>query len=201
MNRLLITLMLLGTSQAAGLSGPMMQLKESNSRIDRILKRHPVAGTPEERSAKEELKSVVNQLLDYQELAHRALAQHWDTITPTQRGEFVATLKQLIEKNYVRQLRNATLDYQVIYKGENVADSVATVDTVVKVKTKGKSTESSIDYKLRKIDDRWMVFDIITDEVSMVRNYRNQFNKIITNESYDALLRKMRKKIEESDPK
>ena len=70
--------------------------------------------------------------------------------------------------------------------------------TVVKVRTKGKSTDMSVDYKMRK-GARWQVYDVITDDVSMVRNYRSQFHKIITTESYDALLKKIRKRTEEQE--
>jgi phospholipid transport system substrate-binding protein len=186
-----------GTTARAA-SDPMEQLKVSNGRIDKILKRHPAAGSSEEQSAKSELKDAVNRLIDYRELARRSLAQHWGTLSKQQQDDFVATLRELIEKNYVKQLRT-NLDYEVAYKNEKVADGEATISTMVKVRTKGKSTDTSIDYKMRRADDRWLVYDVITDEVSMLRNYRAQFNKIITTESYDALIKKMRKKIEESD--
>lgn len=178
--------------------GPVAQLKEQNGRIDKILKRKPAAGSPDEKAAKEELKTVVNNLLDYNELAKRALGPHWDKVTPVQQGEFVSTLRELIEKNYVKHLRTS-VDYQVTYNAEKVTDGEATVATVLKVRTSGKSTDSSIDYKLHKVAARWLVYDVITDEVSMVRNYRTTFNKIITTDGYDALLKKMRKKIEALD--
>lgn len=183
---------------AAEGGGPMAQLKQSNDRIDRILKRKSAAGSAEEKSARDELKSIVNALIDYQELAKRALAQHWETLSRDKQTNFVATLRDLIEKNYVKQLRT-NLDYQVLYKNEQVADDGATVSTVVKIKTRGKSTESAIDYKLRKVGEKWQVFDVITDDVSMVKNYKSQFNKIITNEGYDKLIEKMKKRIGEVD--
>ena len=185
-------------ASAAESGGPMAQLKQSNDKIDRILKSRPAAGSPAEKAAKEELKTIVNGLIDYEELARRSLAQHWDEITKDKQQEFVKTLRDLIEKNYVKQLRT-NLDYQVLYKGESVSGGDATVSTVVKVRTRGKSTDSSIDYKLRKVDARWQVFDIITDEMSMVRNYRAQFHKIIANDGYDKLIEKMKKRIAEID--
>ena len=188
-----------GVARAGTLPGsPLAQLRAQNERIDRILKSKPQAGSPAEKAAKEELKSIVNNLLDYRELARRSLGVHWDKLTAPQREEFVSTLRELIEKNYVKQLRT-NLEYEVIYKNESVQDGDAKVSTVVKVRTKGKSTDTSIEYKMHRADERWVVYDVITDEVSMVQNYRAQFNRIITNESYDALIKKMRKKIEESE--
>jgi phospholipid transport system substrate-binding protein len=184
--------------RAFGTESPMAQLKQQNERIDKILKRKPAAGSPDEQSAKSELKAAVNHLIDYRELAQRALSDHWGKLSAAQQEEFVSTLRELIEKNYVKQLRS-TLEYEVMYKKEQLADSEATINTTVKVRTKGKSTDTAIDYKMKRSKDQWLVYDVITDDVSMLRNYKNQFNKIISQESYDALIKKMRKKIEEPD--
>src|SRR5207249_1336631 len=112
--------------------------------------------------------------------------------------EFVTTLRELIERNYVKQLRT-NLDYQVQYKGEQLDGDDATVTTVVKVRSQGKNTDAEILYKMRKAPPGgvWRVWDVVTDEVSLVRNYRTQFNKIITEQSYEALIKKMKSKLAE----
>ena len=176
--------------------GPMATLKLKNGEVDRLLRQHPEKGSPQEAKQKEQIKELAATLLDYEELSKRALAQHWETLKPEQRSEFVATLRGLIERNYTRQLRN-NLDYQVQYKKEEVEGDDATVATVVKVKTAGKSSDAEIVYKLRKNPDGWRVWDIITDESSLVRNYKSEFNKIITEKSYDELLKKMKNKLAE----
>jgi phospholipid transport system substrate-binding protein len=178
--------------------GAMAQVRDSNTRIDRILKKKTAVGSAEEQAAKSELKKIINGFIDYRELAERALAQHWAGLTKQQQQEFVATLRDLIEKNYVKRLRT-NLDYEVVYRDESVKDGEARVETVVKVRTAGKSTDTQIDYQMKKSGDRWLVFDVVTDDVSMVRNYRSQFNKIITNEGYDALVRKMKKSAGDAD--
>jgi phospholipid transport system substrate-binding protein len=183
---------------AASSDGPMAQLKQTNDKLDRILKSKPAAGSSAEKQAKEDLKRIANDLLDYHELAKRALKQHWTTLTPAQREEFVTTLRDMIEKRYVQQLRTH-LDYQVSYKHEDLGEGDATVATVVKVKTKGKSSDVQVDYKLHKVGERWEVFDVITDEVSMVQNYARQFHKILTEKGYDELVKKMKQKTEETD--
>ena len=71
--------------------------------------------------------------------------------------------------------------------------------TVVKVKSPGKNTDAEIIYKMKKDPDGWRVWDVITDEVSLVRNYKTQFNKIITEQSYDALIKKMKSKLKDSE--
>ena len=183
------------SASAAPATGPMAELKSSNERIDHLLKQK---GKRDEVKARQDMKDIVNGFLDYDELAKRSLSQHWDVITRPQRDDFVATLKELIEKNYVKQLRT-NLEYEVAYKNESVTEGDATVSTVVKVRTKGKSTDTGIDYKMKQKGAKWMVYDVITDDVSMVKNYRSQFNKIITNESFDALVKKMKKRAAEID--
>ena len=195
--RTLAMLLLVGPSLAlAAPIGPLATLKQKNGEVNRLLKQKTAKGSPAEAKQKDEIKQMAATLLDYQELAKRSLAQHWDKLTASQRSEFVTTLRELIERNYVKQLRT-NIDYQVLYKGEEVDGDGATVSTVVKVKSKGRDTDAEIVYKMRKLGNEWRVWDVVTDEVSLVRNYRTQFNKIITEQSYDALIKKMKNKLAE----
>lgn len=183
---------------AAG-PGPMATLKQKNGEVDKLLRQKTEKGSAAEKKQKDEIKQLASTLLDYDELAQKSLAAHWEKLTPAQRTEFVTTLRELIERNYVKQLRT-NLDYQVQYKNEETEGEQATVSTVVKVKSPGKSTDADIVYKMKKEPaGDWRVWDVITDEVSLVRGYKTQFNKIITEQSYDALIKKMKSKLKESE--
>jgi len=200
MQKLLLALGVLALSSvalAAGI-GPMATLKQKNGEVDKLLRLKVEKGSPAEKKQKDEIKQLASTLLDYDELAQKSLAAHWDKLTPAQRTEFVTTLRELIERNYVKQLRS-NLDYQVQYKNEEAEGEQATVSTVVKVKSPGKSTDAEIIYKMKKSPDGWHVWDVITDEVSLVKNYRTQFNKIITEQSYDALIKKMKSKLKDGE--
>jgi phospholipid transport system substrate-binding protein len=177
--------------------GPMATLKQINGDVDKLLKLNPADGTPAAQKQKADIKALAGKLLDYSELAKQSLSQHWEKLTPPQRDEFVSTLRELIERNYVKQLRT-NLDYKVDYNNEEMKGDQATVSTTVKVKTQGKATDADIVYKLRRDGERWVVWDVITDEVSLVRNYRSQFQKIITEKSYDELIKKMKSKLEQN---
>jgi phospholipid transport system substrate-binding protein len=182
---------------ASGL-GPMATLKQKNGEVDKLLRQKVEKGSPAEQKQKDDIKKMAAALLDYDELAQKALAAHWDKLTPAQRTDFVTTLRELIERNYVKQLRT-NLDYQVQYQNEELNGDQATVTTVVKVKSAGKHTDAEIIYKMKKDADGWRVWDVITDEVSLVKNYRTQFNKIITEQSYDALIKKMKSKLKDGE--
>ena len=195
--RTLMMMLLLPSLAIAGAGGPMATLKSKNGEVDKLLRNKVAKGSPEEQKQKDEIKQLAATLIDYEELAKRSMAAHWDKLSADQRKEFVSTLRELIERNYVKQLRS-NLDYQVQYKSEDLDGDSATVSTVVKVKSQGKNTDAEIVYKMRKLGDgAWRVWDVITDEVSLVRNYKTQFNKIITEQSYDALIKKMKNKLTE----
>lgn len=199
MRTLAFVMLLPSLAVAAGLpGGPMATLKQKNGEVDRLLRQKVDKGTPAETKQKDEIKQLAATLLDYEELAHKSLANHWDKLTGPQHQEFVNTLRELIERNYVKQLRS-NLDYQVQYKNEEAEGDQATVATVVKVNSAGKKTDAEIVYKMKKATDGWRVWDVITDEVSLVRNYKTQFNKIITEQSYDALIKKMKSKLKDGE--
>jgi phospholipid transport system substrate-binding protein len=181
---------------------PTAVLKSKNGEVDRLLRQKVDPGSAAEAKQKAEIKVLAASLLDYAELTKRAMAEHWDQINAAQRAELVATLKELIERNYVKQIRS-NLDYQIQYKDEKITGAEAQVLSIVKVKTKGKSTDAEIVYKLRKVSapegEKWLVWDVVTDEVSLMRNYKSQFHRIITESGFDELLRKMKKKLAEKD--
>ena len=183
---------------AAAGGGAMATLKQKNGDVDKLLRQKVEKGSPAETKQKQEIKQLASTLLDYDELAQKSMAAHWEKLTPAQRTEFVSTLKELIERNYVKQLRS-NLDYQVQYKNEEADGDQATVSTVVKVKSPGKSTDAEIVYKMKKDPDGWRVWDVITDEVSLVHGYKTQFNKIIVEQSYDALIKKMKSKLKDGE--
>lgn len=188
----------LGPAWAAAPTGPRATLQHLNGSVEKLLRKKVDPGSAEETQVKTEVKGLAAELLDYAELARRALGEHWDKLTAKQRTDFVKTFQDLIERNYVKQLRT-NLNYDVKYGDEEIDGGEAKVTTTINIQTKGKSTEAVIDYRMIKNGGRWMVYDVITDELSLVRNYRSQFQRIITGQGgYDGLINRMKKKLTES---
>jgi phospholipid transport system substrate-binding protein len=178
-------------------SSPMAELKKSNERLDKVLQRNRPDWSPEAELQRSEVRKVVGSFLDYAELARRALAKHWDTLTVKQREEFVETLRELVERSYLRQVHgnpNYTIKYEKETKDGNEADVVGTLLTV----SRGKKVKIGLEYKMMW-KDHWVVYDVITDEQSMLENYRAEFNKIINKEGFEALLKRMKKKLDEKE--
>ncbi|MBK6846582.1 MAG: ABC transporter substrate-binding protein [Proteobacteria bacterium] len=184
-----------GRARAATADGPLGKVRRTNDRIMGLLRkqaRSPAGAKPIDR----ELTRVVAQFLDFPELARLALGRHWEARSATERQEFSELLRQLIERSYLKQLRS-NLNYTVRYLGEKIVGDQAEISTSIEVKRKGRSEALVIQYKMRRGTGGWMVYDVITDDVSVVRNYRSQFNRIIQRQSYNALLEKLRRKLKD----
>lgn len=189
-----LSLILAGWSTPAMAESPKGTLKRLQTKINKLLRKKAAVGTAKERQVKQQLKTAIRDMLDFDELARRSLRKHWDARTPGERVEFTGLLKDLIERNYISQLKT-NLDYKLFYGESSTRGDKAKVLTTVKVEKNRRVSEIIIEYKMRKVKKSWMVYDVITDGVSIVRNYRSQFNRIIRKKSYQALVDKMRKKL------
>jgi phospholipid transport system substrate-binding protein len=179
-------------------SSPMAELKKSNAQLDKVLQKNKPNWSPEAELERSEVKKLVGSFLDYGELAHRSLNKNWDKITAKQREEFVETLRQLVERSYLRQMHGSP-NYNIKYDKEEKTGSEADVTATLNTLTRGKKTKVALEYKMIWKDGHWLVYDVVTDEQSMLENYRAEFSKIINRDGFDALLKKMRKKLEEKD--
>lgn len=181
-------------------SSPMAELKKSNDALNKLLKKKYPAWSPEAEAQKADVRKLVGGFLDYRELARRSLAKHWDGLTPAQRQEFVATLRELVENSYLKEVTGDP-SYVMKYEKETKdgADGTeATVEATLSTVSRNKKVNIALVYKLVH-KDHWLVYDVITDEQSMLENYRAEFNKIINKDGFEALLKKMKKKLEEKD--
>jgi phospholipid transport system substrate-binding protein len=179
-------------------SSPMAELKKSNAQLDKLLQKNKPNWSPEAELERSEVKKLVGSFLDYGELAKRSLGKHWDQITPKQREEFVETLRQLVERSYLRQI-HGNANYSIKYENEEKKGNEATVTATLNTVVRNKKTKVALEYRMLWKDGHWFVYDVVTDEQSMLENYRAEFNKIINRDGFDALLKKMKKKLDEKE--
>jgi phospholipid transport system substrate-binding protein len=143
----------------------------------------------EERSSK--IRETVEKRFDFEEMAKRSLALHWKNRSPQEQKEFVSLFSDLLENTYIRKIERYE-DEKVVYTDERTDGPYATVRTRI-VTT--KEIEIPVDYKIFKKGQKWEVYDIIVEGVSLVNNYRTQFNQIIRSGSYEDLVQKLKKKV------
>ncbi len=179
-------------------SSPMAELKKSDAALKKLFQKKTPSWSPESDAKRAEMRKIVDSFLDFDELGRRALARHWEGLAPKQRTEFVSTLRELIERSYLKQVHGAP-NYNLEFQKETISDGQADVTATLHASSNGKKVEVSMEYKLLYKGGRWLVYDVVTDEQSMLENYRAEFNKIIAKESFDALLKRMKKKLQEKE--
>lgn len=182
-------------SMARAADGPGTKaVKSANDTIAALLKQKAAPGSEAEKKAAAKVTESVRGFLDIDELGRRALGDHWATLSESQKTEFLAVLRGLIEDNYIKGLR-ANLQYQIAYKGETPnPDKTVLVKTEITAKKKGRPIKIAVDYILVDGGGKLRAFDIKTDGVGLVENYRAQFDKIIKKDGFEGLLTKMKKK-------
>jgi phospholipid transport system substrate-binding protein len=169
---------------------PMDLVRQTSDQVIKVLEDPQLQGPAKQAERQERLRKVSEQAFDWKEMAQRALATHWRERTPQQQQEFVQLFRDLVERTYMQRLETAIQEKQDIqYVGEQVDGSRAVVKTNVATK---RNQQVPIEYRLHKADGRWKIYDVLVEGISLVNNYRSQFNRIITSSSYDALVEKMR---------
>jgi phospholipid transport system substrate-binding protein len=189
---LAMTVAIGGTALAADGPGTKV-VRKANDTIAALLKKKAAPGSPEEQKLAAQVTTSVRDFLDIDALGQRALVDHWAKLTPAQQQEFMSLLRSLIEENYVKGLR-ANLDYQVVYSGESEKGGNVVVTTQIKTKRNNRPYTIGVDYVLISEAGKLRAFDVVTDGVGLVENYRAQFNKIIARDGFAGLIDRMRKK-------
>lgn len=174
--------LLAATLLAAAPATPLEVVKAGNTEVQKA------ATAPDATVTK--LAAVVEKFVDFEELSKRALGKNWDALTPAQRKEFTETMQGLLRASYAQKAIGQG-DAAVKYEKETVKGNEATVNTTLTV----KKDQIPVDYRLYKTaKGAWRVYDVITDEVSLVETYQGQFRKLIAEQGYDGLLETLKKK-------
>ncbi len=184
---------------APALAGPPTeQLKGSIERVLQALGDPALKGEAKTAERRQKIRAAANEVFDFAEIARRTLGRHWASLTEPQRKEFVALFSDLLERSYVTRIEQYGGE-KIVYASERGEGDLASVGT--KILTKGGS-EVPVDYRMAKRGDRWLVYDVNVEGVSLVSNYRTQFNKIIQTEGVAELLKRLRTKQDElaADP-
>ena len=136
------------------------------------------------------LKRTIGVIFDYSEMAKRSLGKHWNDRSDAEKKQFIDLFATLLENSYAGKIESYNNE-KIVYLKENVNGNFAEVKSKV---ITAKRDEFTLDYKLTKKNGKWMAYDVIIEGVSLVSNYRTQFNKIITNKGYPELVKKLKTK-------
>jgi phospholipid transport system substrate-binding protein len=137
------------------------------------------------------IRKAVDERFDWEEMARRSLGTHWGTRSVQERKHFVDLFGQLLERTYLDKVEGYAGE-KVTYLGESLDGEYAIVE--VRIVTT-KNAEIPVKYRLKKKGDDWFVYDISIEGVSLVNNYRVQFNNILAKSSYEELVKRLTEKV------
>ncbi len=173
---------------------PSDQLRTS---VDQALKvlGDGIAKREHPRERRVTLRKIADDIFDWDETAKRSLGTHWQQRNPAEREEFVRLFAELLDRSYMQKIE--------LYDGEKIAwlgDTIEGDQAIVRTKLLNKQgTEIPVSYKMMRRDDRWKVYDVEIESVSLVANYRTQFNNMLRRSSYPELVRTLKTKMTEPD--
>ena len=166
------------------------ELKQTIDKVIQIVSDPGLKKTPKLR--REKLRETIGFRFNYNQMVRRSLARNFKNRTDKEREEFTGLFKQLLENSYASKIENYQ-DETINYVDEKIKGKYA----LVKTEIVRKNGAIDVDYKLINENGKWTVYDFVIEEVSLIRNYRSQFSKIIKTESYGALVAKLTKKIKD----
>jgi len=166
------------------------ELKQTIDEVIQIVSNPDLKKTPKLR--REKLRKTIGFRFNYNQMVRRSLARNYKNRTNKEREEFTGLFKKLLENSYASKIENYQ-DETINYVDEKVKGKYA----LVKTEIVRKNGTIDVDYKLINENGKWTVYDFVIEEVSLIRNYRSQFSKIIKTESYGALVAKLTKKIKD----
>ncbi len=181
---------MLGAVVPARAGVPSDQLRAQVDRVVGVLDDTELRKTDRAAERRATMRRIANETFDFTEMSQRALGPHWQARTPAERDEFTRLFADLLERSYIGKIELYNGE-KVAYLGDTIDGDFATVRT--KLVTK-QATEVPIAYRMVRRGDHWLVYDVSIEGVSLVANYRAQFNKIIQTSGYASLVQRLRDK-------
>jgi len=189
----LSVLLLIISSLAAYAATPLDSAQANANRVIDVLKDPKLKPVSAKEIKKEKLRAIYRDMFDEIELSRRTLGRNWNKLNPAQRQEFVHLYEQVLEKAYIDRILSYTNEKIIFYKEIKLSDNQVEVQSKVIMSSK----EIPIFYRMIMKDNIWKVYDVVVENVSLVQNYRSQFNDILAQNTPEQLLVILRKKVKE----
>ncbi|MBF0495781.1 MAG: ABC transporter substrate-binding protein [Deltaproteobacteria bacterium] len=169
------------------------QLKTGVNQILDVLKDTGLKGEGRKKDRRDNIHAIIIKNFDFDEMAKRCLARNWAKLNDRERKEFTGVFSELLEASYIGKIEKYTNE-EVIFKSEREASSDS---TVVNTLIKTQNNEIPINYSMYPKGSKWWVYDVNIEGVSLIGNYRSQFNQILAKNSYQELIRRMKTRLTE----
>jgi len=173
---------------------PLVHLQKSIDQILVILQSDELRVPEKQAERTESILKIVNKMFDFHAMARSSLGQNWHNLTSEEQDRFVGLFATLIEQRYIGKI-DAYDNQKVVYKEKRVMDDRARVYTALI----DKELEIPIDYSLKMSKGKWLIHDLKIENVSLISNYRSEFNSIIRKEQFSGLVKKITEQLEKSE--
>jgi phospholipid transport system substrate-binding protein len=170
-------------------AGPTDQLREYTDQVVKVLD-DPNMARQDRRAA---VRKIAHEAFDVAETAQRVLARHWQARTPAEREEFTQLFAELLERTYIARMDEYGGE-RIRYVSESIDGRMASVKARIVTRN---GTEVAVESRMNLRGDRWLIYDILIENVSLVANYRSQFDRIVRSSSYEELVRRLKTKRDE----
>ena len=169
---------------------PTDELRAAIEKVQVILNDPQLKAAGKKGERLDRLRQVIQPKFDFTEMAKRSLGTNWQRRNPEEQRDFVKVFTDLLENAYVDSIDSYDGE-KVVFTNEKQDKEYGEVNT--KIVTK-KGEEFSVNYKLHQASGNWKVYDVVIENISIVNNFRSQFNRVIAKSSYEDLLRTMKEK-------
>jgi len=187
---LLIPLVLFFSSARPALAGPKDEVVATTERILSLLRDRDM----DRQQRRREIREALRARFDFRAMSLKTLGRNWKKASPEQKDRFVELFARLLENAYLGRIEAYT-DEEVVYGKEKIRGKKAVVKTEIVTRRK----RIPVDYRLYDRGDGWYVYDVIIEEISLIRNYRSSYREIIGKEGFDGLLGRMEAKLARRD--
>lgn len=170
---------------------PMTTVEANVNKVLDVLRDAKLKSPAAKEKKKEKLRIIYKDMFDEIEFSKRTLTRNWNKFSPAERVEFVKLFEQILEKSYIDKILDYSNEKVDFYKESMLSDNQAEIQT--KIVTASK--EIPIYYRMILKDGKWKVYDVVVENVSLVQNYRTQFNDILGKNTPEQLLEILRKKV------
>jgi phospholipid transport system substrate-binding protein len=175
-------------------SGPQERVQATLNAVAAVLDAPTLQGADKDRERKQQVRQIILEAFDFREMAREALGAHWSTLTPDQRDEFTDLFGDLFERSYSRLVLRFLGERSTVYGTPSIRQDRAIVPTTLVSK---RDAKLPVDYQLVRHGERWAIYDVVIDGVSLASNYRAQFSQILRSSSYAALVQRIKGKLQE----
>jgi len=170
---------------------PLDTVQTNVNKVLDVLRDPKLKGETAKGIKKEKLEAIYGQMFDEVELSMRTLGGNWTKLNPTQQQEFIRLYRRILEKAYIDKILSYTNE-KIVFSKENMLSNNQ-AEILTKVITSSK--EIPIFYKVILNDGAWKVYDVVVENVSLVQNYRSQFNSILAKNTHGQVIEILRKKV------